>query len=754
VKGYRAPGIAEGMERLIEEARALAKDGARVAWITMPSLRDYVLARTAEKGTLLGVEAMHFQALYQRVVGELDPPEGTIDPGQRVAMVAEALIRRDWLRAPGEARIYARALAELKRFGLGPDAVPQGDRESRRLAAIYRDYERARAGRMDPDDVAWRAVALLEDGHRIPLVDALVVGGMEELAPREFRFLKAASLHAGHRVLLSLPEPPEPGFEPLLPLFTKRQDWEAENPVHELRYVLAELKADLLQRGFRPGELALVAPAEKLHQIELLGREYGVPFSNESYRALGDTEDGRRLLDWLMLADRPSGERLFLIPELVPLARAALALGLSGREAIARLAEERGLAEPFAAWMARLDPGGDPLGWAQSLLDGDPLLRESPFRPAFEERAREAYRAAGGRDFVRWWAGFLESVRTKRREPHGVALLTPDAAAGRRYKKAYLVYAASGSWQVGERESYFIPEELRVRWPELFSSGPALPQRFRGRDRRLYRALSSLAAELVVSYPASERGQRLRAEAGLVCHRPKPMPEPRPASAYGLWPKPPPGERYPKLPKPKSLLELERWDERQRCGFRAYLDRLRLPRPEAGAWREDHWSEPYHALRRAKAEGQPPPADALAAFRMTEAEWRALGFRRRVDVSDLPVYAVPAGLRREGKRFLVYRFGGATEEARKAFNGRVNEILAAAELAQRGYTAEVWYWGLGSRPVRVWTLDLNNEKIQQLIQNRKAIAEDLYQAWLQADAAPVPGHACSSCPYADLCRRN
>ena len=753
MRGYRDSGLAGGLLALLREARDRARAGERVVWVTLPSLRDYFLERLAGEGPLLGVEVLHFQALYQRVATAWDPPPGMIGTGERVARVAEILYQRGWLKSPGEARLFARAIAELKRFGVSPEAVPRVDRETRRLAEVYRAYEEERGGLFDPDDLAWEAVRRVEAGAALPGADALFAGGFLELAPREVRFLQA--LGRKRPVGAVLPEDPGLGLEPLPPLPARRTHWVAENPVHELRFVLAELKADLLERGYTPGELAVVAPEARTPELQLLSREYGVPLANEAYRALAETEEGRRLLERLAFADRPTGERLFLFPGFEELARRAVALGLAGREAILRLAEELGQAEALRALFDRFQPGKDPLAWAEAFLEGDPVLRNSPLRPAFEERAREAYRAGGGRDFVKWWASLLERVRAKEREPAGVALLTPDAAAGRRYRKAYLVYAASGAYGIGEHEGYFFPEELRLAWPALFAEGRAgLPRRIRGRDARLFAVLGSLAEELVVSYPATEGGQPVRPEPGLVTGEARPMPPPRRASAFGYRPRPEPGEDYPPLPPVQSLGELERWDWFGRCGFRAYLDRQGIRFPK-GLWEHEGWRRPWRMLAEAKREGVSPPEEARVAFRMKEEEWARMGFGNRIAIPGLPAAVVPAMEKRNGV-FRVYRFDDEPvanpSEARKRFTGRLSEVLAAATLAKRG-RSEVWHWGLGGRPVRVWTLDLTHPKIQSLVAARRARAAALLAAWREADASPRPGWHCRHCAYADLCRR-
>ncbi len=756
MRGYQDPVLTGGVKRLLATARERAAAGARVRWITLPSLRDHFLFRLAGEGARLGVEVMHFQAAYLDGLAAYDPPPGLIGTGERLALVAEVLYRADLLTAPGVPRLYARAIAELKRFGLSPEAVPELDEETARLARVYAEYERDKGDRLDPDDAAWLAVFRAEAGRLPPGGDALFVAGFFELSPREVRYLTA--LDGAAEVHLVLPEDPGLGLEPLEVPVGRPRLLRAENPVHELRYVLAEAKADLALKGLDPAEVAIVAPPEKLAEIELLAREYGLPLTNEAYQALTETEDGRRLFEKLALIEHPTGERLFYYTGLEALAREALRLGLAGWEALTRLAEQLGLDGALLELKAELDPGNDPLAWAAAFVEGDPRLRESPFKPVFLQRAREAFLASGGRDFVPWWRGFLESVRARRREAAGVALLTPDAALGRRYKKAYLVYATSGRWRVGEREDYFFPEDVRRAWRELFSpGGPLLPRRMRGRDRHFWRALLGLAEEVTISYPDTENGQPTRPEAGLVAGlAAEPMPRPRPASTLRFRPVRERSETYPTLEPPRSLAELERWDAHGRCGFKAWMDRLRLLEGVTEPWAETGWRAIWRALWRAKREQAEPPPEALAAFHMTPEEWDALGFWRRVPLPYLPVPAVVMGLHMQGARARVYVFTGEAPDdpaaARAVARDHLSEILAAAALSRQS-PAEVWVWGLGGRPVKAYDMRMENALIRKLVEKRVERAKALLDAWQVADARPAPGWHCQGCAYADVCRK-
>ena len=64
------------------------------------------------------------------------------------------------LPAPGEARLFTRAVAEAKRFGVTPETLPVTDRESTRLRDVFATYERLKGERWDYDDFRREAFVL------------------------------------------------------------------------------------------------------------------------------------------------------------------------------------------------------------------------------------------------------------------------------------------------------------------------------------------------------------------------------------------------------------------------------------------------------------------------------------------------------------------------------------------------------------------------------------------------------------------
>ncbi|WP_457633547.1 PD-(D/E)XK nuclease family protein [Oceanithermus desulfurans] len=771
-------------ERMLERARELTAQKRRVWWLTLPSNRNFALRRLAARGATLGAEAVHFQQVHQRVLAQAGRTGTFLSTGLRVARVGEALreLAGGRMPAPGEARLFARAIAELKRFEVAPEEVPVGDGESRRLQRVYAAYERAKGEALDPDDVARLAADLVAEGAWRPETDAVFAAGFWELSPLALSLLTAME-RAGVEVWASLPEPPGPAEDPpRLPAAVAV--WRAENPVHELRWVLAEIKRDLLVGGFDPLELALVVPPERLEATKMLAREYDLYLMDETYHAPSEEEPGKLLVDLLRFPDHPTAEGLFLFEELAPLGRAALARGLAGLDAIRKLArqldEAEGgrLAPTLEAVLASLDPlAGAPaedaarrahlLAWAERLVDGRPLLAQSRWREVFLLRAREALEAGGPEGFRAWWAGLLERVRLRARRPGGVALLSPREVSGRRYRKAYVLGASEGVYTLDEREDYFIPEEARRPWSEVFeriyAERGVLPRRLRGRDVHLWRSLRALADEVVISYPEADGGRPLEPERDLVgADEPRPMgPVPlvsralsREGSGYRA-----PREGVP-LPAPSGLSQVYRFERSYGgCGFRSWLEAREGLRPD-----EDERPEWYRALERlaeAKREGRAPDPEVLARWGMTPARFERLTFFPGVSFGELTVH-VHAG-EREGRTARVYRFGEEplTEaEVRERLRDRWAEFIVAGTYLRRGYAVELWYWPLGGPPVRGYGADPQRDreswvrKFQEMADQRRRWAERALERWRAARAEAVPGWHCRSCPFADVCRKD
>ncbi|WP_293172003.1 hypothetical protein [Oceanithermus sp.] len=776
MRWLRDAGDGAAEARMRARAAEVTAARGRIGWLTLPSARDYALRRLAEGGARLGVEVLHLQQLHQRVLAQtgLDAPQ--ISTGLRVARVGEA-IHAELGRppSPGEARLFALAIAELKRFEVTPGDVPTPDAEARALARVYARYERDKGAALDPDDVARLAAERVAAGRWRPDLDALFVAGFWELAPLALSLLYALE-RAGVEVWAALPETPGAAEEPRAAP-SAVEVWRADNPVHELRWVLARIKHDLLVEGADPLELALVVPPERLEAAKMLAREYDLYLMDETYRAPSDDEAGRLLVDLLRFPDHPTAEALFLFEELAPLGRAALARGLAGRDALEKLAAELdggpdgSLAAAFAAALRRLDPlEGAPeapearaahvLAWAEALLADWPQLAQSRWREVFRLRAREALEAGGPEGFRAWWAGLLERVRSRQRRPGGVALLSTREVSGRRYRKAYVVGASEGVYTFGEREDYFLPEEARRPWAEVFESVYAergvLPRRLRGRDLLLWRNLRQLAGEVVITYPEADAGRPLDPERDLVAGaEPQPMgPVPlvsRALSREGA------GYRAPKaalpLPEPESLGRVYAFDRRYGgCGFRSWLERFEGLRPEDED--ERGWYPTFKRLAGAKSDPAGPAAADLAAYGMSRAVWERLTFFPSVGFEGVRV-TVHAG-EREGKTAYIHRFGRAVsgrDEAREELKERWAEFIVAEQYLNRGYRVELVYWPLGGAPINAYGADPGTPWFEKMIRTRKDRARRALERYRRARAEAVPGWHCRDCPFADVCRR-
>ena len=784
MKWLRDGGDGGASEAMMERARELLHGRKRVWWVTLPSARNRTMRRLAAGGGLLGVEVAHFQRVRQRILAQTATSGRFISSGMRVARVAAALeeVRRGPPR-PGEARLFASAIAELKRFEVGPEDVPLPDAEAEALAEVYRTYERIKGEELDPDDVARLAVDLVASGRWRPEADAVFVAGFWEIAPVTFSLLMALEEKAGLEVWVSLPEPPD-GAEPTPALPAEVSVWRAENPVHELRWLLAQIKRDLLVEGRDPLELALVVPPARLEAVKMLAREYDLYLMDETYHGLAEEEAGKLLVDLLSFADHPTAEGLFLFPELAPLGRAALSYGLAGHDALGKLAEqldeggEDGLAAALERILRELDPTADlpededearrhVLAWAEDLLAGRPQLAGSPWRDAFMLRAREALEAGGPHGFRRWWLGMLQRVRAHARQRGGVALLTQREVSGRRYQRAYVLGAVEGAYTVSEREDYFIAEEARHPWPEVFAriykEKGVLPRHLRGRDVLLWRRLRNLADEVIITYPEADAGQPLKPELDLVKGvTPQPMGEAPLVSralsrAGGGWRASNGG--LP-LPPPRSLNGVYSFERHfGGCGFRAWLETQEGLLPEE-PYPERGWYYWLSRLSEAARRGEEPPAEALAAFRMSRAEWQGLTFFPSTDFLGVPVY-VHAGAR-EGRVARIYRFGDegiGEKEARKLLRERWAEFIFAGRYLDSGYGVELWFWPHGERPLLAYSAVPGKDseswlsKFGEMIERSRARARKALERYGQASVEPQPGWHCRNCPFADICRK-
>src|SRR5680860_762842 len=359
---------------MVEIARAACEAGKRVWWVGLPAQRPGIFRRVTAGGfTALGLEVMNSQQMYYRLLAgpsfvDLKP---LVVGTARLVRVGAALAEcAGSLPAPGEAKLFAAAIAEAKRFGLEPAAVAAtaaDDVEVERLATVFAAYQRAMAGHWDYDDVRAQAAVLVAGARfkefvadevewaRGGLPDLVIVDGLRELGPIDLRVLIA--LGAVLETHLTLPEAPE-GVA-LSEVDVKRVEpdsaehaitvhrYRAANAVAEARFIMRSLKRVLALGGFDLLDLAVVATPGTAAALVALADEYGVPLMDESPQALADTPAGATLLDLLELPETPTASRLLAIPELAPLAAEALRLKVGGADALTWVARRLHLEGPW-----------------------------------------------------------------------------------------------------------------------------------------------------------------------------------------------------------------------------------------------------------------------------------------------------------------------------------------------------------------------------------------------------------------------
>ncbi len=549
----------------VRRAFELAQSGERVIVLTLPNQRGFFLERLSREGPTLGVEVTNLQNVAYRLLDRLGQNRPVVlNPG-RVALTARALegvLGRGV--GPGEARLYARAIAECKRHLVTPESTgePYQDALSRTFAAYQDSLEVG--GVQDLDDVRLRAARLLQ-GSGLALNAHLIVDGYRALNPSELGAVRVlCDLAQSSLVTLPAGSPDtiqDAWAHPLryadleaiaTQLGAKPRQLEARgkpwaglpetvaleahiNPVEEARATLRAIKRALLD-GVPAFEIAVVIPNPVSSRVlEALGREYGVPIAPETQGSALETPEGRVLEAILGAPSRDYPTRdlralAVLEPALARLAETleqsgvnsgVRAYGLVSRdpEALEALGRVRALAEPPES--ARAD---ELVTWFERILER--VLHGSAFLDTARVVAREAARlldASGtakpegaarldGATFTDWVRSLLSSVPV----PHpmsgrGVAVLGPEEASGRRFCRVFVMGAVDGAYRVGDGEDFFVPEEDRVALNRILAGVPGLPERLVGlEDSALYDVLTRADEAVTVTYPRAERGSSLR----------------------------------------------------------------------------------------------------------------------------------------------------------------------------------------------------------------------------------------------------
>ncbi|GAA5335589.1 MULTISPECIES: PD-(D/E)XK nuclease family protein [Thermus] len=700
----------------------------RVWWVGLPHQRAYLYRLLAQRGAFLGLEFLSFQALYYRVVAEAGRLRPLLPGAGRVALVGEALRTLFGPQvAPGEARLFARAIAELKRFGLSPFALPK-EGEAGRLRRVYFRYERLKGRALDYDD--FRRLAGKVPLRLFPRPGLVVVDGFREIGPLDLRFLRRLAQEVP--VLLTLELLPE-GLEPmeeLSPRPIRRQVYALANPVEESRYLLRALKRALAPKelggeGLSPEDILVVAPEGRIPGLLLLKEEYGLPLVDGRERALADTEDGERVL--ALLNPFPTGRDLLALG-FPRLGRKALRLGLAGEEALGALAEREGLLEEWRAFCALRTPGEDPLAWGEAVLERLGVSAKEPFLA----RLRLALRVDRGNPLP-WWRSLLLDETLPPEPERGVPLLPPLRATGVRARRVYVLEWLAGRYTLGEREDYFLLEELRER-----GLLQGLPRRLRGLDPLFQEEVASRGEEVFLLYPeAGPSGPYEPLEKG---ERPEPLP---PASLLEALPfepfaSPPPRSKAP----PPHLEVLRRYRE---CPFRAYAERFGFSDGEQEAL---GWHLLPRELARLKEDPEVGPWLAKHQDHLEGMEfwklWRGKRYALRLD-----------GVRREGKTLHLYRLLPQGKDPDLNPRDRWTEWMALEALLRREDVDRVylWTWAWLERP-RPWRkAPFDRKSLLPQAQEVRSRVEEALQGWEAGVFDPKPGAHCHTCQLGDVCRK-
>ncbi len=543
----------------VSRALGCAKRGERVIVLTLPNQRAQFLERLAANGPSLGVEVTNLQNIAYRLLDRLGENRPVVlNPG-RVALTARILERTlERSIGPGEARLYARTVAECKRFGFVPTSTGEPYQDT--LARVYAGYEAALVASdlQDLDDVRLRLTALLES-QPLGLGSHLIVDGYRSFNPSEVGVIRALS-NVARSSLVTLPagspdthleawahplrQPEVRAIGSRLNATVKRLDasgrpWAGlpktvrletySNPVEEARATLRQIKS-LMHEGIRAQDIAIVIPNPVFVRVlEALGREYTVPIAPETQGGALETPDGRKLEALLAAPARDYPVRELralsgLEPDLATLAdaleQAGVAAGSSAyplvcfdQDALAAFERVRTMAQPPETGTA-----AELVAWFEALLER--FVRDAPFAESARVIAREAARileptsetSMTGAGFTDWLRNLLSSLQVTHPDAgRGVAVVTAEEISGRRFDHVFVIGATDGAYRSGDGEDFFVPEEQRDQLEQLLRLIPGLPEKLNGlEDSTFFDILTRANSSLNVSHPRAERGASLR----------------------------------------------------------------------------------------------------------------------------------------------------------------------------------------------------------------------------------------------------
>jgi len=743
----------------------------------LPNHRSYIYRLASRQGAILGFEFLLQQQVYYRLLTRAMTLQPLLVGTGRIALVGEALSQMQKSPAsPGEARLFSRSIAELKRYGLGYDDIEIIDTETQRIRDVFKAYERIKSDEWDYDDFRQATLELVKTATPKPEADLIIVDGFREIGVLDleiYRELAKAKSYSGDdnlEVFLSLPEAPanhqaDIVLEQAYPVKINR--YKAANPVTEARWVLRSLKQDLAN-GMDMLELAVILPPERTKAFLALGDEYGLPLADESPKALTDTIAGSLILNLLEIPSYPTASKLLAIPELTPLARAAMQRKIAGLTALEQLSKELNLHEVWSRWlkMLDLDDETEVLAWAGKLLELiesdlnkniDQDFNWQNFKKHALERAKEAAKLASGASFRAWWAALLQDSYVFRPARAGVSVLNHNLASGRRFKKTYILSANEGNYSLREQEDYFIPEEQRVVLDKIFES-KKLPKRYSGRDQLLYDEMLTNADEITITYPVADQGGPLLAESSLVPDTAEDLPLVAAGSRLELNQNNSFKAGLGKIKlKPISLDKLKNYQE---CPFRYWASST-----TKSAEQIPDWLELLNQIRNYKTLN-PARLDNLKSEFPNYANWlnehstalNKLRFGKHIPENQEPQSYIDAASQ-AGRTTSLYRFVAPElvtnqAQAKEYIEKRWNELWASAYLL-KNYPGQIssvrlFVWPILGQKIEVYDGGINYIwKKMKTLQNK---AKSAFAEYKTGNVEARPGFACRSCDAYDICR--
>ncbi len=762
---------------LMNLAIEACKNKKRVWWVGLPNHRSYIYHLASQHGAILGFEFLLQQQIYYRLLTRAMKLKSLLVGTGRIARVGDALsLIQKSPASPGEARLFTRAIAELKRYGLSYKDIEIIDTETHRIRDVFKAYERIKKDEWDYDDFRQATLELVKTGTPKAEADLIIVDGYREISTldleiyQELSKSKSYSSNDNLEIWLSLPETPAKFtadiiLEEKYPV--KVNTYKAANPISEARWVLRSLKQDLAN-GASMLELAVILPQNRTKAFLALADEYGLALVDESPKALTDTIAGSLVMDLLEIPNYPTASKLLAIPELIPLARVAMQRKIAGLSALELLAKELNLLGTWNHWlnMLNLDDETDELKWANNLLELielnlnkniDTDFNWQNFKKHALERAKEASKLASGASFRAWWAALLQDSYVFKPAKAGIPILNHNLASGRRFKKSYILSANEGNYSLREQEDYFIPEEQRVVLENIYKS-KKLPKRYLGRDQLLYDELLASADEVVITYPEADQGGPLVVESSLVGSNAAELPIIAAGSRLELNQNNSFKANISALElKPISLEKLKNY---QACPFRYWANSAAKPE----SFLPD-WLELLNQMRNYKSLN-PARLDNLKSSFPNYASWlneysdslSKLRYGKSIpEKQELQSYIDAAA--QYGKTTSLYRFVAPElvnnqAEAKEYIERRWNELWASAYLLenykQQIDSVKIYIWPISGQKIEVYDGAINYIwKKMKLRQNK---AKAAFREYKTGNVEPKPGFICRECNVYDICR--